>query len=62
MPFANLSDDPQLEHFGDGLAEELLNARGRAQPSARDGAHLGLQLQGPRRYRPEIGQALGGTS
>ena len=25
LPFANLSDDPNNEHFGDGLAEELLN-------------------------------------
>lgn len=26
LPFANLSDDPENEYFGDGLAEELLNA------------------------------------
>ncbi len=25
LPFANLSEDPANEHFGDGLAEELLN-------------------------------------
>ena len=26
MPFANLTGDPELEYFGDGMAEELLNA------------------------------------
>ena len=26
LPFANLSGDPENEYFGDGLAEELLNA------------------------------------
>ncbi len=26
LPFANLSEDPVNQHFGDGLAEELLNA------------------------------------
>ena len=25
LPFANLSDDPELEYFSDGLSEELLN-------------------------------------
>ena len=26
LPFANMSDDPQQEFFGDGLAEEIINA------------------------------------
>jgi len=29
LPFANMSEDPNQEHFADGLAEELLNSLAR---------------------------------
>jgi adenylate cyclase len=34
LPFANLSDDPQMDYLGEGLAEELLNRLGSV-PSLR---------------------------
>jgi len=29
LPFQNLSDDPELEYFADGLVEEIITALGR---------------------------------
>ena len=59
LPFANLSGDPDNEYFGDGLAEELMNALNRipslkvaARTSAFSYKHHSMNVQA-------IGQALG---
>jgi TolB-like protein/Tfp pilus assembly protein PilF len=59
MPFANLSDDPDLEYFADGLAEEILNRLSTVsslQVTARTSA---FSFKGRGATVQEIGKALG---
>jgi TolB-like protein len=59
MPFVNLSDDPDLEYFADGLAEEILNRLSTVsslQVTARTSA---FSFKGRGATAQEIGKALG---
>lgn len=59
LPFANLSEDPQMEYLGEGLAEELLN-RLATVPSLNVTARTSaFSFRGRNVTVQEIGDALG---
>ena len=56
LPFANMSDDPDQEHFADGISEDLITGLVPHPLAVRHRAQLDLRLQAPRRRR-EAGRA-----
>ena len=44
LPFANMSADPEQEHFCDGLAEELIDALARLEGLRRRSPHVSVSL------------------
>jgi TolB-like protein len=49
LPFANMSGDPEQEHFADGIAEDILTGLAAPAMAVRDRSQLELHLQGPPR-------------
>ena len=56
LPFDNMSDDPDQEHFADGMSEDLITGLVPHPLAVRDRPQLDLRLQEPRR-RCEAGRA-----
>jgi TolB-like protein/Tfp pilus assembly protein PilF len=61
LPFANLSDDPKLEYFSDGLSEELLNRLAGIEALAVVARTSAFAFKGSDRDVREIGRELGVT-
>lgn len=59
LPFANLSDDPANEYFGDGLAEELLNVLVGIDGLRVTARTSSFQYRGQNLDVREIGRSLG---
>ena len=59
LPFANLSDDPANEYFGDGLAEELLNVLVKIDGLRVTARTSSFQYRGQNLDIRDIGRALG---
>ncbi len=59
LPFANISDDPANEYFGDGLAEELLNVLVKIDGLRVTARTSSFQYRGQNLDIREIGRALG---
>lgn len=59
LPFVNLSDDPGLEFFSDGLTEELLNALAAQQELEVVARTSAFAFRGQDRDIREIGRQLG---
>lgn len=59
LPFANLSDDPELEYFSDGLSEELIHRLASIEPLAVVARTSAFAFKGTHKDVREIGRALG---
>jgi len=59
LPFVNLSGDPQNEYFGDGVAEEILNALDRIEPLHVAARTSAFSFKGKDTSVKDIGGALG---
>jgi TolB-like protein len=59
LPFANLSGDPELAFFADGVTEDLITALSRFQTFAVVGRASSFAYKGRAVPAPEIAQALG---
>ena len=59
LPFANLSGDAQDEYFGDGVAEEILNALSRVEELRVAARTSAFSFKGKNVEVREIGKALG---
>lgn len=59
LPFANLSDDEELEYFSDGLTEELLNRLAAIEALAVVARTSSFAFKGTNQDVREIGQQLG---
>ncbi len=59
LPFANLSDDPELEYFSDGLAEELIHRLASVEALAVVARTSAFAFKGADKDVREIGRALG---
>ena len=58
LPFANMSPDPENEYFGDGLAEELINALTKVQGLHVAARTSAFQFKGPAQDIHEVGRRL----
>lgn len=59
LPFANLSDDPENEFFGDGLAEELLNQLAHVDGLKVAARTSSFYFKGKNPSLAEVAEALG---
>ncbi len=59
LPFVNLSDDPELEYFSDGLSEELIHRLASVQALAVVARTSAFAFKGTNKDVREIGRALG---
>lgn len=59
LPFANLSDDPDLEYFSDGLSEELIHRFASVEALAVVARTSAFAFKGTDKDVREIGRALG---
>lgn len=59
LPFANLSDDAELEYFSDGLTEELLNRLAAIEALAVVARTSAFAFKGTKRDVRDIGRELG---
>ncbi len=59
LPFVNLSDEPELEYFSDGLAEELLHRLAGVDALAVVARTSSFAFKGTNKDVREIGRALG---
>jgi TolB-like protein/Tfp pilus assembly protein PilF len=59
LPFVNLSGDPEGDHFGHGLAEELISRLSRVASLRVIGRTYAFTFRGEERDAREIGKALG---
>lgn len=59
LPFVNLSNDPDQEYFGDGLAEEIINALTRVEGLLVTARTSSFAFKGRAVGIQEIGQQLG---
>ncbi|HEX2139531.1 MAG TPA: tetratricopeptide repeat protein [Woeseiaceae bacterium] len=59
LPFANLSDDPELEYFSDGLSEELIHRLSGVEALAVVARTSAFAFKGRTEDIREIGRALG---
>lgn len=59
LPFANLSSDPENEHFCDGLADELINALTRVRDLRVVSRTSSFTFKGRERPIREVGEILG---
>jgi len=61
LPFENLSDDPQLSYFSDGVAEEILNALAQRTDLKVIGRSSSFQFRGVEKAIPNVARLLGAT-
>lgn len=59
LPFANLSDDPELEYFSDGLSEELIHRLASVEALAVVARTSAFAFKGTNKDVREIGRELG---
>ena len=59
LPFVNMSDDPQQEFFGDGLAEEIINALAKLSQIFVIARNSSFTLKGKMVDLKQVGQELG---
>ncbi|HEX7034238.1 MAG TPA: winged helix-turn-helix domain-containing protein [Pseudomonadales bacterium] len=59
LPFVNLSDDPELEYFSDGLSEELIHRLASVEALAVVARTSAFAFKGTNKDVREIGRALG---
>jgi len=59
LPFTNLSNDPEQEYFGDGIAEEIINSLFHIKDLKIAGRTSSAQFKGKQLDLREIGQKLG---
>jgi TolB-like protein/tRNA A-37 threonylcarbamoyl transferase component Bud32 len=62
LPFANLSADPENEYFGDGLAEEIINALAQVERLKVIARTSAFSFKGKHEDVRSIAQALGVTN
>jgi adenylate cyclase len=59
LPFANMSNDPEQEYFGDGMAEEILNSLTHLKDLKVAGRTSAFQFKGKNIDLREVGDKLG---
>lgn len=59
LPFVNMSNDPNQEYFGDGMAEEILNSLVHLKDLKVAGRTSSFQFKGKNVDLREVGQKLG---
>jgi adenylate cyclase len=59
LPFVNMSDDPQQEFFGDGLAEEIINALAKLSQIFVIARNSSFTYKGKRVDLKQVGRELG---
>ena len=59
LPFVNMSNDPEQEYFGDGMAEEIINSLIHLKDLKVAGRTSSLQFKGRNFDLRELGQKLG---
>lgn len=59
LPFVNMSNDPEQEYFGEGMAEEILNSLTHLKDLKVTGRTSSFQFKGKNIGLPELGQKLG---
>jgi adenylate cyclase len=59
LPFLNMSNDPDQDYFGEGVAEEILNSLSTLKQLKVAGRASSFQFHGKRADLKEIGQKLG---
>src|SRR5690606_42076428 len=59
LPFANLSDDPELEYFSDGLSDELIHRLASVNALAVVARTSSFAFKGTSKDIREIGRDLG---
>src|SRR5258706_3139780 len=59
MSFVNMSNDPEQEYFGDGIAEEILNSLSHLNDLKVAGRTSSFQFKGRNTALSEIGKKLG---
>lgn len=59
LPFVNMSNDPEQEYFGDGIAEELINSLVHIKSLKIAGRTSSAQFKGKQVDLKEIGRRLG---
>ncbi|MFN2457968.1 MAG: FlgO family outer membrane protein [Chitinophagaceae bacterium] len=62
LPFVNMSNDPEQEHFSEGMAEEIINSLVHIQDLKVAGRISSFQFQGMKADIREIGKKLGVSS
>ena len=61
LPFENLSGDPDLRYFSDGVSEEILNALAQRAELKVIGRSSSFQLRGPEKAIPNVAARLGAS-
>jgi TolB-like protein len=61
LPFENLSGDPELSYFSDGVSEEILNALAQRADLKVIGRSSSFQLRGPDKAIPNVARVLGAS-
>jgi TolB-like protein/class 3 adenylate cyclase len=59
LPFANMSNDPEQDYFGDGIAEEILNSLAHLPDLKVAGRTSSFQFKGKNMDLRELGEKLG---